>query len=131
MKRGMPSGGHRSPTAFIFLVNSPLKKFLFPLTMGLAGRIPESLNRHPNTPTAVPASGHDHAFLVPFAPPGFEFRRQGNLTLGGFLDGAHWACTFARPLDFACRLSPSFHAFAEACATETLGIHGQRLGISA
>lgn len=31
--------------------------------------------------------------------------------------------TFARPLDFACRLSPSFHAFAEACATETLGIY--------
>ena len=29
--------------------------------------------------------------------------------------------TFARPLDFACRLNPSFHAFAEACATETLG----------
>ena len=28
--------------------------------------------------------------------------------------------TFARPLDFACRLNPSFHAFAEACATETL-----------
>ena len=31
--------------------------------------------------------------------------------------------TFARPLDFACRLNPSFHAFAEACATETLGIY--------
>ena len=31
--------------------------------------------------------------------------------------------TFARPLDFACRLSPSFHAFAEACATETLGAY--------
>ena len=31
--------------------------------------------------------------------------------------------TFARPLDFACRLSPSFHAFAEACATETLGTY--------
>ena len=32
--------------------------------------------------------------------------------------------TFARPLDFACRLNPSFHAFAEACATETLGAYG-------
>lgn len=32
--------------------------------------------------------------------------------------------TFARPLDFACRLNPSFHAFAEACATETLGVEG-------
>ena len=31
--------------------------------------------------------------------------------------------TFARPLDFACRLNPSFHAFAEACATETLGTY--------
>jgi len=31
--------------------------------------------------------------------------------------------TFARPLDFACRLNPSFHAFAEACATETLGAY--------
>ena len=35
--------------------------------------------------------------------------------------------TFARPLDFACRLNPSFHAFAEACATETLGIYGGRI----
>lgn len=34
--------------------------------------------------------------------------------------------TFARPLDFACRLSPSFHAFAEACATETLGAYHVR-----
>ena len=33
--------------------------------------------------------------------------------------------TFARPLDFACRLNPSFHAFAEACATETLGAYLQ------
>ena len=33
--------------------------------------------------------------------------------------------TFARPLDFACRLNPSFHAFAEACATETLGAYFQ------
>ena len=33
--------------------------------------------------------------------------------------------TFARPLDFACRLNPSFHAFAEACATETLGAYGR------
>ena len=32
-------------------------------------------------------------FLVPFAPPGFKLRRQGNLTSGGFLDGAHWAYT--------------------------------------
>lgn len=32
--------------------------------------------------------------------------------------------TFARPLDFACRLNPSFHAFAEAYATETLGGSG-------
>lgn len=39
------------------------------------------------------------------------------------MDFPFWAYTFARPLDFACRLSPSFHAFAEACATETLGIH--------
>ena len=39
MKRGMPSGGHHSPTAFIFLVNSHSKKSLFLLTMGLAGRI--------------------------------------------------------------------------------------------
>ena len=31
--------------------------------------------------------------------------------------------TFARALDFACRLNPSFHAFAEACATETLGAY--------
>ena len=31
--------------------------------------------------------------------------------------------TFARPQDFACRLNPSFHAFAEACATETLGAY--------
>ena len=31
--------------------------------------------------------------------------------------------TFARPLDFARRLNPSFHAFAEACATETLGAY--------
>lgn len=36
----MPSGGHHSPTAFIFLVNSHSKKSLFLLTMGLAGRIP-------------------------------------------------------------------------------------------
>jgi len=35
----MPSGGHHSPTAFIFLVNSHSKKSLFLLTMGLAGRI--------------------------------------------------------------------------------------------
>ncbi len=42
MKRGMPSGGHHSPTAFIFLVNSHSKKSLFLLTMGLAGRIPSS-----------------------------------------------------------------------------------------
>lgn len=35
--------------------------------------------------------------------------------------------TFARPLDFACRLNPSFHAFAEACATETLGIYPLQL----
>ena len=33
--------------------------------------------------------------------------------------------TFARPLDFACRLNPSFHAFAEACATETLGTYSR------
>ena len=33
--------------------------------------------------------------------------------------------TFARPLDFACRLNPSFHAFAEACATETLGAYSR------
>ena len=39
--------------------------------------------------------------------------------------------TFARPLDFACRLSPSFHAFAEACATETLGIYIARESIEA
>ena len=39
MKRGMPSGGHHSPTAFIFLVNSHSKKSLFLLTMGLAGRM--------------------------------------------------------------------------------------------
>ena len=61
--------------------------------MGLTGHIPESLNRHPNIPTTVPASSHDYAFLVPFAPPGFKLRRQGNLTSGGFLDGAHWAYT--------------------------------------
>ena len=41
MKRGMPSGGHHSPTAFISLVNSHSKKSLFLLTMGLAGRIRE------------------------------------------------------------------------------------------
>ena len=35
--------------------------------------------------------------------------------------------TFARPLDFACRLNPSFHAFAEACATETLGAYDGRM----
>ena len=34
--------------------------------------------------------------------------------------------TFARPLDFACRLNPSFHAFAEACATETLGAYDHK-----
>ena len=39
--------------------------------------------------TTVPASSHDYAFLVPFAPPGFKLRRQGNLTSGGFLDGAY------------------------------------------
>lgn len=39
--------------------------------------------------------------------------------------------TFARPLDFACRLNPSFHAFAEACATETLGAYAanETLGV--
>ena len=35
--------------------------------------------------------------------------------------------TFARPLDFACRLNPSFHAFAEACATETLGAYRKKI----
>ena len=35
--------------------------------------------------------------------------------------------TFARPLDFACRLNPSFHAFAEACATETLGAYNESM----
>ena len=33
----MPSGGHHSPTAFIFLVNSHSKKSLFLFTMGLTG----------------------------------------------------------------------------------------------
>ena len=49
MKRGMPSGGHHSPTAFIFLVNSHSKKSLVLLTMGLAGRIPSY--RIPSTRT--------------------------------------------------------------------------------
>ena len=38
-RKMMPSGGHHSPTAFIFLVNSHSKKSLFLFTMGLAGRI--------------------------------------------------------------------------------------------
>ena len=65
MKRGMPSGGHHSPTAFIFLVNSHSKKSLFLLTMGLAGRILrkaapsarcilESSDRCPNIRTVAP-----------------------------------------------------------------------------
>ena len=29
-------------------------------------------------------------------PPGFKLRRQGNLTSGGFLDGAHWAYTYTQ-----------------------------------
>ena len=55
MKRGMPSGGHHCPTAFIFLVNSHSRKFLFPLTMGLAGRIPAvSLKKGDfNTPSVI------------------------------------------------------------------------------
>ena len=42
----MPSGGHHSPTAFIFLVNSHSKKSLFLLTMGLAGRLPSIHHHH-------------------------------------------------------------------------------------
>ena len=48
-------------------------------------------------PGRLPASSHDYAFLVPFVPPGFKLRRQGNLTSGGFLDGAHWAYTLIPP----------------------------------
>lgn len=39
----------------------------------------DTTNRYPNILITVPASSHDHAFLVPFVPPDFEFRRQGNL----------------------------------------------------
>ena len=114
----LPSGGQLpdgiTPFLTLFKALSPI----FSFTMGLTGHtpssrsqssdvhshmanlsarnIPESLNRHPNIPTTVPASSHDYAFLVPFAPPGFKLRRQGNLTSGGFLDGAHWAYTFHR-----------------------------------
>ena len=37
-------------------------------------------------------------------PPGFKLRRQGNLTSGGFLDGAHWAYTDNENLYIGCRI---------------------------
>ena len=56
MKREMPSGGHHSPTAFIFLVNSHSKKSLFLLTMGLAGRIPRKRDILTSIQSGVPIS---------------------------------------------------------------------------
>ena len=94
----MPSGA-QTPDGITFSCSNLFKTLspIFSFTMGLTGHTPESLNRHPNIPTTVPASSHDYAFLVPFAPPGFKLRRQGNLTSGGFLDGAHWAYTILWP----------------------------------
>ena len=101
----MPSGA-QTPDGITFSCSNLFKTLspIFSFTMGLTGHTPESLNRHPNIPTTVPASSHDYAFLVPFVPPGFKLRRQGNLTSGGFLDGAHWAYTDNENLYIGCRI---------------------------
>ena len=102
----MPSGGHRSPTAFIFLVNSLSKKIplpphhgagwalTFPLTMGLAGRLPKK---------TVPYSDAQHrenASCSPESPAAVQLRK---LVAGGEIPAIR-----ARALQRGCSLYSDF-----------------------
>ena len=95
MKRGMPSGGHHSPTAFIFLVNSHSKKSLFLLTMGLAGRIRTMTGlRHRRN---GPAGCGIRKFQLPFPqenPPIGTEKKDGMRNFAGKKSGSGRSAVF-------------------------------------
>ena len=125
MKREMPSGGHHSPTAFIFLVNSHSKKSPLdpPSPWSWLGtyfvrkffQFAVFLNRQ----TAVPIFGQlrlpiissfaSHAVLLSFG-----VAQEHSTLVVSNLDGAHWAHTFHQTTfyDFnqSCRSCPNFCA---------------------